>query len=51
MHERTAVIESGDFSFQLNQVKKRTEESQCPISVEGLRGSSRAFFLSNLIKF
>ncbi|MAX16658.1 MAG: transcription-repair coupling factor [Nitrospina sp.] len=51
MHERTAVIESGDFSFQLNQVKKWTEESRCPISVEGLRGSSRAFFLSKLIKF
>ncbi len=50
MHERTAVIDGGDFSFQLNQVKKWAEESRCPISVEGLRGSSRAFFLSKLIK-
>jgi transcription-repair coupling factor (superfamily II helicase) len=51
MHERTTIIESGDFSFQLNQIQKWTEESGCPITVEGLRGSSRAFFLSKLIKF
>ena len=51
MHERTTIIESGDFSFQLDQIQKWTEESGCPIAVEGLRGSSRAFFLSKLIKF
>lgn len=50
MNERTAIIESGDFSFQLDQVQKWTEESGHPVAVEGLRGSSRAFFLSKLIK-
>lgn len=50
MNERTAIIESGDFSFQLDQVQKWTEESGYPVAVEGLRGSSRAFFLSKLIK-
>ena len=51
MHERTAIIESGDFSFQLNLIHKWIEESGHPIAVEGLRGSSRAFFLSKLVKF
>ena len=50
MSERTAIIESGDFSLQLDQVKKWTEESNHPVPVEGLRGSSWAFFLSKLIK-
>jgi transcription-repair coupling factor (superfamily II helicase) len=50
MNERTAIIESGDFSFQLDQVQKWTEESGPPVAVEGLRGSSRAYFLSKLIK-
>ena len=50
MNESTTIIESGDFSFQLDQVQKWTEESGHPIAVEGLRGSSRAFFLSKLIK-
>jgi transcription-repair coupling factor (superfamily II helicase) len=50
MNERTAIIESGDFSFQLDQVQKWTEESGHPVAIEGLRGSSRAFFLSKLIK-
>ena len=49
MNERTAIIESGDFSFQLDQVQKWIEESRHPVAVEGLRGSSRAFFLSKLI--
>ncbi len=50
MNESTTIIESGDFSFQLDQVQKWTEESGHPVAVEGLRGSSRAFFLSKLIK-
>jgi transcription-repair coupling factor (superfamily II helicase) len=50
MNERAAIIESGDFSFQLDQVQKWTEESGLSVTVEGLRGSSRAFFLSKLIK-
>ena len=50
MNESTTIIESGDFSFQLDQVQKWTEESGQPVAVEGLRGSSRAFFLSKLIK-
>ena len=50
MNESTTIIESGDFSFQLDQVQKWTEESGHPVVVEGLRGSSRAFFLSKLIK-
>ena len=50
MNAKTAVIESGDFSFQVDQVRKWTVESGCPVSVEGLRSSSRAFFLSRLIK-
>ena len=50
MSERTAIIESGDFSFQLDQVQSWTEEPGHPVTVEGLRGSSRAFFLSKLIK-
>jgi transcription-repair coupling factor (superfamily II helicase) len=50
MNESTAIIESRDFSFQLDQVQKWTEESGQPVAVEGLRGSSRAFFLSKLIK-
>jgi len=50
MNESTTIIESGDFSFQLDQVQKWTEELGHPVAVEGLRGSSRAFFLSKLIK-
>lgn len=50
MNESTTIIESGDFSFQLDQVQKWTEESGQPVAVQGLRGSSRAFFLSKLIK-
>ena len=50
MNESTTIIESGDFSFQLDQVQKWTEESGHLVAVEGLRGSSRAFFLSKLIK-
>lgn len=50
MSGRTAIIESGDFSFQLDQVQNWTEESGGVVTVEGLRGSSRAFFLANLIK-
>ena len=50
MNESTTIIESGDFSFQLDQVQKWTEESGHPVTIEGLRGSSRAFFLSKLIK-
>ncbi len=52
MSERvtTPIIESGDFSFQVDQVQKWTEESGRPVVVEGLRGASRAFFLSRLIK-
>ena len=50
MNESTTIIESGNFSFQLDQVQKWTEESGHPVAVEGLRGSSRAFFLSKLIK-
>ncbi len=50
MSERTAIIESGDFSFQLDQVHKWTGEPGLPVAVEGLRGSSWAFFLSKLIK-
>jgi transcription-repair coupling factor (superfamily II helicase) len=50
MNERAAIIESENFSFQLDQVQKWTEESGHSVIVEGLRGSSRAFFLSKLIK-
>ncbi len=52
MNERVAtpVIGSGDFSFQAHQVQKWTEESGSSVVVEGLRGSSGAFFLSRLIK-
>ena len=50
MNESTTIIESGDFSFQLDQVQKWTEESGHTVAVEGMRGSSRAFFLSKLIK-
>ena len=51
MNERASIIESEDFSFQVDQVQKWTEESSRPVVVEGLRGASRAFFLSRLIKF
>jgi transcription-repair coupling factor (superfamily II helicase) len=50
MNQSTTIIESEDFSLQLDQVQKWTEESGHPVAVEGLRGSSRAFFLSKLIK-
>lgn len=52
MNERviTPKIETGDFSSQVDQVQKWTEESGGPVPVEGLRGASRAFFLSRLIK-
>ncbi len=52
MNERvtTPIIGSGDFSFQVDQVQKWTEESSRPVVVEGLKGASRAFFLSRLIK-
>jgi transcription-repair coupling factor (superfamily II helicase) len=50
MNERTPVVESGDFSFQIAQAQKWTEESGDPVVVEGLRGASWAFFLSRLIK-
>ncbi len=50
MNERAPIIESEDFSFYVDQVQKWTEESGRPIVVEGLRGASRAFFLSRLIK-
>jgi transcription-repair coupling factor (superfamily II helicase) len=44
------IIECKDFSDQTNLVHKWTEESGRSIVVEGLRGSSRALFLSKLIK-
>ena len=52
MNERvlTPIIESGDISSQVSLVQKWTEESGPPVVVEGLRGSSRALFLSKLIK-
>ena len=52
MNERvlTPIIESGDFASQVCLVQKWTEESGPPVVVEGLRGSSRALFLSKLIK-
>ena len=50
MNDRASIIESEDFSFQVDQVQKWTEESGRPVVVEGLRGSSQAFFLSRLIK-
>ena len=45
-----SIIEVGDFSSQVSLVQKWTEESGPPVVVEGLRGSSRALFLSKLIK-
>ena len=52
MNERvlTPIIESGDFASQVCLIQKWTEESGPPVVVEGLRGSSRALFLSKLIK-
>jgi transcription-repair coupling factor (superfamily II helicase) len=44
------IIESGDFSDQARLIHQWTEEEGRPVVVEGLRGSSRAFFLSKLIK-
>ncbi len=46
----TPVFESGDFSSQVSLAQKWTEESGRPVVIEGLRGSSRAYFLSKLIK-
>ncbi|MBT5651369.1 MAG: transcription-repair coupling factor [Nitrospina sp.] len=43
-------IDCVDFSAQARLVHKWTEESGQHVVVEGLRGSSRAFFLAKLIK-
>jgi transcription-repair coupling factor (superfamily II helicase) len=44
------IIEREDFSAQAHLVHKWTGESNVPVVVEGLTGSSRAYFLSKLIK-
>jgi transcription-repair coupling factor (superfamily II helicase) len=44
------IDESRDFSYHANLIQEWTKESSQSVTVEGLRGSSRAFFLSKLIK-
>ncbi len=50
MNGKIPIVEVGDFSSQVSLIQKWMEESGAPIVVEGLRGSSRALFLSRLIK-
>ena len=52
MNERVVapINEMGDFSSQASLVHKWTEGPGRPVIVEGLRGSSCAYFLSKLIK-
>ena len=51
MNEGPPIIETEDFLFQVNQIRQWTEETGSRVVVEGLRGSSWAFFLSKLIQF
>lgn len=52
MNERvlTPNIKSEEFSSQVEQVQKWTADAVGPVNIEGLRGSSRAYFLSKMIK-
>jgi len=50
MNERVMTPNIADFSSQVDQIRKWTEAPGRPVVVEGLRGSSWAFFLSRLIK-
>jgi transcription-repair coupling factor (superfamily II helicase) len=50
MTVKDPIIKSEEFSTQAHLIHKWTEESGCPVIAEGLRGSSRALFLSKLIK-
>ncbi len=51
MNEGPPIIETEDFLFQVNQIRQWTEEAGSHVVVEGLRGSSWGFFLSQLIQF
>ena len=50
MNESAPLVESENFSSQVSQIQTWTQKTDQPVMVEGLSGSSRAYFLSKFIK-